>query len=144
MSDNPNAAQPATDSVKGSLSRLRSTLYTAARFLLNKLATIILFLVLAAFYLSIPDVKYDEITGAKTGGMPLSELLYAVMLVIGTTVFAPLTRLLVFPEAADYAEQGWLRKDLETSNHSVNFVHYWRATAISYLITIACLATLAH
>jgi hypothetical protein len=95
--------------------------------------------------------------------IPFVELLYAVTVIMWLAVMAPLTRLLVFPEAAAYAESGGLSADLsaEPSTDAVLFSpetgttpvrrsasnrlrHYWFATAISYLVTfIAAIAVLS-
>lgn len=138
-------SDPTTTGFQGVLDRTRSTVYTAVRFFMNKLAAILLLAVLLYAYQAIPDVKFDPETGQKiSGGMPYSEVLYVLILVVGSTVVAPFIRLLVFPEAADYAEQGWLRRDLNQAQRTPALIHYWYATGISYLLTIACFASLSH
>lgn len=110
------------------------TLKTVGRFLLNKLAVIVVTLALLWTYKSLPA---DE-------PVPFAELLYLLILITGATVLAPLVRLLVFPEAAEYAEGRSLRQQLEFQNVTPALKHYWFATSISYLLVIACAASLSH
>lgn len=126
------------------LARIAFTTTTIGHFLLNKLAAIVLFFVALAFYQAIPPSVFDETGRRVSGGMAFSELLYVGILILGVTVVAPLVRLLVFPEASDYAEKGYLRRDLDSSIRTPNLLHYWFATGISYTLTIACAASLSY
>lgn len=73
-----------------------------------------------------------------------AELLYTAILIFGTITVAGLARLLFFPEVARYAEGAGMAEALRTGKFSPELVHYWIATAISFLVTLACLATLHH
>lgn len=79
------------------------------------------------------------------GDTPFAEFFYAGILILGVTIVAPVVRLLVFPEAAEYAESGYLRTDIGMSapvpgrlrlapKFTPALVHYWYATAICYLL----------
>lgn len=111
-----------------------NTIHAIGRYLLNKAAAIVLLLVLLAVFHGLP-------TEAPT---PFAELLYVSILIIGVTVVAPLVRLLVFPEAAEFAEGPYLREHLNQLQYTPALLHYWFATFISYAIPIACAATLQH
>lgn len=111
------------------------TLKAAGSFLKNKAIVIILLLALAYAYISIPA---DAATP-----MPFVEVFYAAILLGTIVVVAPFARLMVFPEAAAYAESGELKKDLLTRvTVSPALLHYWFATAICYAATILCITAL--
>lgn len=133
-----------SSTASAALARAKFTLTTIGHFLLNKLVAIVLFFVALSLYQAIPPAVFDETGKRVSGGMAFSELLYVGILILGVTVVAPLVRLLVFPEASDYAEKGFLRQDLDSHSHNPNLLHYWFATGISYILTIACAASLSH
>jgi hypothetical protein len=110
------------------------TFQAAGRYLVNKGAAIVLRVVLMGLFTGLPSES----------PLPFTELLYVAILIVGCVVAAPLLRLLVFPEAAEYAESRRLREDLEKPARSPALLHYWFATGISYLVTIACLASVSH
>lgn len=150
------------------MNTILTTLSAAWRFLLNKTAAIVLLVSLMFWYHSLPSGEH--------AATPYAELLYASILIVGTSVAFPLIRLLIFPEAASYAEQGHLKRELEhpipaplQANRDAGaqidggmgewetlealpilrqftpaLIHYWIATIISALITIAVFATLTH
>lgn len=143
-----------------------TTLSAAWRFVLNKAAAIVLLVSLMFWYHALPS--------GENAATPYAELLYASILIVGTSVAFPLIRLLIFPEAAAFAEQGHLKRELESPIlpplpdpdeglvyadtqqleilkaspvfgwFTPALVHYWIATVISALITIAVFATLTH
>lgn len=76
-------------------------------------------------------------------GTPFVELAYTAVNVLGVITLAPILRLLVFAEVANYAETGKLVADLKAGNLSPALVHYWFATLICYAAPIACIATIA-
>lgn len=110
------------------------TLVTVGRFFLNKFAAILVTLLLLYVYHSLPSDR----------PVPFAELIYLLILILGSTVLAPFVRLLVFPEAAEYAEGKELREHLKFGEASSALKHYWFATGMSYLLTIACVASLSH
>lgn len=113
------------------------TVVTAARLLWNKgIAILLLAFLVHRWFLT------------SNGSTPFSEFFYAGILIVGITIVAPIVRLLVFPEAADYAESGGLRRDIGMIPEAANrlrpaprftpaLVHYWYATAICYAIVTA-------
>lgn len=149
------------------MNTIKNTLSAAWRFLLNKAAAILLLVSLMFWYHSLPS--------GEDAATPYAELLYASILIVGTSVAFPLIRLLIFPEAASYAEKGHLKRELESpmlptpplsldekflatnrgdfevldaaplfQGFTPALVHYWIATVISALITLAVFATLTH
>lgn len=76
-------------------------------------------------------------------GLPFVEMLYTAVSVLAVITLAPILRLLVFNEAAFYAECGKLDKDLAGGDLTPALLHYWFATGICYLVPLACLATLS-
>lgn len=106
------------------------TLRTAGKLLLNKGVAIIALAALVARYLSMADAL-----------APLAELLYAGILIAAIIVIAPVVRLLVFPTAAQIAENGGIAKAIYNRDTFV-LLHYWIATAISYLVTLLCVSSL--
>lgn len=76
-------------------------------------------------------------------GIPFIELFYSALTILAAVVAAPLVRLLVFNEAAQYAESGALVRDLKGNKGlTPALLHYWFATAICYLVCLACMATI--
>src|SRR5690606_3936626 len=121
---------PPSPQIHHSMKTINETSITVLRFLLNKSAAIALLLGLMHWYHALPS--------GEDAATPYAELIYLAILITGSTVVAPLLRLLVFPEAAAYAETGKLRRDLAFQAGTPALRHYWFATAISYLVTIAC------
>ncbi len=76
------------------------------------------------------------------GDAPFAELIYAGILVLTVAVLSPIIRLLVFAEAAELAESGGVRKLLRKRSISPELIHYWIATAISYIVTLLCVSSL--
>lgn len=100
-------------------------------YLRNKALSIVLLLVGFVVYRWLPD------------GLPFLELFYTGLTIMAVAVAAPLMRLVVFNEAALYAESGGLVSDLNRLMVTPHLKHYWFATAVCYLTAIACLATIA-
>jgi hypothetical protein len=136
---------------------------SALRFLANKAVAIALLLALMWLFVHLPS-------GEKQA-LPFTELLYVAILIVGASVVFPLIRLLIFPEAAAFAESGQLKKCLESpflrplkepepggkwesqprecyipkfNGFTPALVHYWFATAVSFLLTVACMASISH
>lgn len=109
-----------------------TTLKTVARLLWNKGAAILV--------LGFLMYRYATLNSAQP--TPFAELLYAIILAASILVFAPVFRLLVFPEAAEYAENGSLRRDLDAGIHSPALTHYRFATAISFAATALSIVSL--
>lgn len=114
------------------MNQLFEKAHTLAYMLFNKAFAIIGLIVLMHIYSNLPA---DQPT-------PYAELLYAVILAILVLVVAPVLRFLIFPEAAEYAEKGQLRKDLADDGNTQQIRHYRFATAISFAITALCVARL--
>jgi len=76
------------------------------------------------------------------GETPFAELIYAGILVLTVAVLSPVIRLLVFTEAAELAESGGVRKLLKKKDVCPELIHYWIATAISYIVTLLCVSSL--
>jgi hypothetical protein len=114
---------------------MKTTLLASWHLIKNKAVAIALSLVLGGIY-----------SRLSAAGQPVAfaELLYTAILVSAVTVLAPLSRLLVFPEVARYAESGQLGMDLKCRDFTPALIHYWFATALCYGLCIACLASLAH
>jgi hypothetical protein len=74
--------------------------------------------------------------------IPFAELIYSIVLVSAVIVVGPIVRLLVFNEAASYAESGQLDKDLEFNHATLNYRHYVLATVISYATALLCVSSL--
>lgn len=120
-----------------SMNHLPNTLHAAALFLWNKLVAILFLIFLMICYCRLSSEKPT----------PFAEVLYAAILGIVITVLGPFIRLLVFPESAEYAERGQLRKDISLGGTTPPpapsaLRHYWFATGISYLIAILCVSRL--
>ena len=74
---------------------------------------------------------------------PFAELLYTLVLVASIIVVAPVVRLLVFPTAAAYAEQGDLKADLDAPlDVTPALKHYWFCTGVSYAVVVLCFKSL--
>jgi hypothetical protein len=100
-------------------------------YIWGKWVSILLFALMVAHYKSLPE-------------MPFIELYYTTISVFGVALLGPLLRLILFAEAALYAENGGLTSDLKNrSSVSVRLKHYWFATAISYLMPLICFATIS-
>lgn len=100
----------------------------------NKLMSIGVLIVLATIYKNLPDNQ----------PLPFAEVLYAIILVSTIMVIAPIMRLLVFNEAAQYAESGKLDKDLAFGQKTLAYSHYRFATAVCYLAAIVCVSALSR
>lgn len=109
-----------------------TTLKTVGKLLWNKGAAILVLCFLMYRYATLNSVQPT----------PFAELLYAVILAACILVFAPIFRLLVFPEAAEYAESGKLRSDLDDGRNSPALTHYRFATAISFAAVALCVTSL--
>lgn len=110
------------------MNTILTTLTAIGRLLLNKAAAIILLIILLQFYKSAEFQAYIEI-------------LYGTILVCCVFVGAPLMRLIIFPEAAEYAESNDLRIDLKAiqTSRPARLLHYWFATTVCYATLILCL-----
>ncbi len=108
------------------------TLLAIYHMLRNKLVAIVVLFVLATLYKNIPA---DQ-------PVPFAELLYAVILVSSVTILAPVMRLLVFGEAAQFAESGGLDRTLTGTSFTPALIHYWIATLICYGTTLLCVSSL--
>lgn len=108
-----------------------NTAETMVRFLVNKAALIVLLVLLMIVYKDLPE-------GVP---VPYSEVLYCAVLILAEVLAAAVVRMLVFPEAAYYAECGKLRRDVSNPGVEPAIKHYWFATALSHAVTIF---TLAH
>lgn len=75
----------------------------------------------------------------RSNGGPLIEVTYTLAVLSLILVSAPVVRLIMFRESATYAESGDVDEDLKTMKYPTpRLIHYWFATAISYLVTILC------
>lgn len=111
-----------------------SILKTVGQYALNKLFPILILVGAYHWYLTVP------LDGAKP--VPFMEVYYALILLLFCIVVAPLVRLLVFPEAAEFAEKGGLTKTLSEGAFTPATLHYWIATLISYITTWICIGTI--
>jgi|APGre2960657404_1045060.scaffolds.fasta_scaffold194237_2 hypothetical protein len=107
---------------------MKNTLKAIGHYLVNKTASLIVLAVSIAFYLIIPS------------GWSFVELAYTAVTVLGVITLAPILRLLVFAEAAFYAESGALNADIAAGKFTPALCHYWFATAVCYLAPLACIA----
>jgi len=124
---------------------MNSTVAAAALFFRNKAIAIVVLLALMYGYRQIPELTYDMQTGQKHGGLPYAELVYACILVLSVFILGGFVRLLIFPEASEYAESGTLRRHLfHGERKTMAYVHYRFATAVSFAIALVCMATLAR
>lgn len=88
----------------------------------NKLPVILVLMLLLGVYDFLPS------------GLPFLEVFYTLITVFGCVVTAPILRVLVFNEAAQYAENGLLDRELQFMKFTPAMVHYWFATGICYAI----------
>jgi len=107
------------------------TLAAVAHFLLNKMFAILLLIAGTHLYNKIPD-------GPGTPTQPFAEVIYALILLGYILIAGPFARLLIFPEAAEYAESGQMRKDLYLERPTQALAHYRFATAVCYIAAIVC------
>lgn len=80
---------------------------------------------------------------AMPSGWPFVELAYAAVGALGVIVAAPLIRLFVFHEVAEYAESGQLDRDLKLQSCTPALRNYWFATFVCYLVPLLCIATIS-
>ena len=114
------------------MNTMNKTVVAAAQFLWNKAPAIIILILLMILWNSLKEASY-----------PFIEFLYAAIVGVATIVFAPLIRLVVFPEAAEYGESGALRTDLEDlPSAPLRYLHYRMATVISYSVAAISIAFL--
>jgi hypothetical protein len=88
---------------------------------------------------------YSVLPGAQPGEavMPFTEFAYTLLTMLTVVAVAPFLRLMVFNEAAHYAESGELERDLASGKYTPALCHYWFATFLCYAACIACMASLA-
>lgn len=98
----------------------------------NKLPAMIVLVLLGFFYHRLPANQ----------PVPFAELLYAVILVSSVTILAPVMRLLVFHEAAEFAESGGLDEALKQAGFTPALIHYWIATCVCYTTSLLCVSSL--
>lgn len=110
---------------------MNTTIQAVAGYLKSKAMSVGVFLMGFVVYHFLPD------------SMPFLELYYTALTVLAIAVFGPILRLLLFTEAAHYAESGGLLNDLAAGVPTLAFTHYWRATAICYLLPWGCMLTIA-
>lgn len=113
---------------------MKKELTSALLTIKNKIFAIGVLLVLIVIYRCLPEDK----------PIPFAELIYAVILVASVITIAPIIRVLVFNEAANYAESGKLDEDLRIGQTTLNYRHYAMATIISYLTALLCVSSLLH
>lgn len=114
-----------------------STTATIAAFLKNKGAALLVLIAALYAYSRLPEPSPDQ------PPLPFVEIAYTGITLLAVIVVAPILRMLVFGEAARYAEAGQLDKDLAAGTFSPALVHYWIATAICYAAPIVCMATIS-
>lgn len=110
---------------------MNDSINTLLSYLKNKYVSLIVFALLVAGYNKLPD------------GMPFIEVVYTAITAYGVVLLGPIIRLKIFGEAAKYAETGVLDAQLSGKTVTPAMKHYWFATAISYLIPLACMCTIA-
>jgi hypothetical protein len=116
------------------LATVLATLKAAFSFLKNKTAMILILCVSGWLY-----TKYLR----YTDNVPFVEVVYASLTAGWVFILAPLLRLLVFPEAAEYAESGQLRKDINLlSGTTPGLTHYRFATAVCFITVLLCICTI--
>lgn len=128
MTDETTPAE--ADQVVGAVSTLVS-------FFKNKGAALLVLMGSLYGYNKLPDPGPDQ------PPLPYMEIAYTGITLLVVVVVAPILRMLVFGEAARYAETGQLDKDLAAGKFSPALVHYWIATAICYAAPIVCMATIS-
>jgi hypothetical protein len=110
---------------------MNKQLASVVLYLKSKLVSLILLVLLIVGYQYMPD------------GMPFLELYYTAVTVFGVVMLGPIIRLVVFNEAAIYAEGGKLTLDLCMNTVTPALLHYWFATAISYALALIPFASIA-
>lgn len=112
-----------------------ATVKAAIAFLKNKAAAIALLALCCHLYTKY--LRYSD-------DVPFVEIAYASLTAGWVFILAPLLRLLVFPEAAEYAESGRLRRDLNAFSDRAphGLVHYRFATAVCYVTVLLCICTI--
>lgn len=115
-------------------------LLTFLLWLKNKSIAIIALVLLMEWYKRIPPVVFDQASGRSSGGMAYSEILFAVIGILSVFVYGSLARLLMFREAAHYAENGDLMEDLTNGVETAELKQYWFATRWSLIAAIAIMA----
>ena len=113
---------------------MNTQLHAALQFVKNKAVAIIVTIVAAVIYLGLSSPSGSP--------LPFLEVFYAGILLSSVSVMAPLIRLLVFPEAAEYAESGALRDDIAKDYKTNGILHYWFATGICWVSSIAAITSL--
>lgn len=129
----PEETTPAAPTVEETTQAV-GALTTLISFFKNK--TSVMALLAASLY------GYTKIP-ASENGVPFIELAYTGITIILIPVLATVLRMLVFHEAAAYAETGQLDADLKKGAFTPALAHYWFATAICYAISAVPLATIA-
>ena len=110
---------------------------TLIAFFKNKGTALLVLLASLYGYNKLPE------PGPEQPPLPYTEIAYTGITLLVVVVVAPILRLLVFGEAARYAETGQLDKDLAAGKFSPALVHYWIATAICYAAPIVCMASIS-
>ena len=127
---NPRSSNP----INGAI----ATALTVLKLLYNKWPLIlVLWLAQRQFMLIEPDADNKFV-----------EVYYSIILALWISILGPVIRLLLFPEAAEYAERGQLRRYLQLPNPTgcrlpAPLIHYWFATSTSFAIAGFCIATIA-
>lgn len=77
--------------------------------------------------------------------IPFAEVLYAVLISFSIASITPIVRVLLFPEAAEFAETGDLRNAFKIGKFTPELIHYWYATFLSFAAAaLALLFIAAH
>jgi hypothetical protein len=111
-----------------------NTIKAATAFVKNKAVAIAATIVAAIIYVGLQSPSGSP--------LPFLELLYGIVLLSAVGVLAPLLRLFIFPEAAEYAESGALREDLAQQEKTNGLLHYWFATAVCWTAAIVAISGL--
>jgi hypothetical protein len=115
----------------------KSTTKAFASLLKNKAIALALLAVAVYVYLQLPA---DSETP-----LPFVELYYVCINLGAAVIVAPFLRLIMFPEAAEYAESGTLRKELMIrSTVGPAMLHYWFATTVCNVASILCFTSLLN
>jgi hypothetical protein len=116
----------------------KSTTKAFASLLKNKAIALALLAAAVHVYLQMPA---DSATP-----VPFVELYYVGINLGAAVIVAPFLRLIMFPEAAEYAESGTLRRELMLYRSPVSpaMLHYWFATAICNVASILCFTSLLN
>lgn len=102
----------------------------AYNLLKNKAVALLVLFVLGRAYAHLPSEA------------PFAEILYAVVLISSVAIFAPILRLLVFPEVSHYAEGKDFKADLAAQQFTPAMIHYWIATLICFGVSLLCVSSL--